>query len=182
MSIPPRLRTGFKLVFIVIGVGLVATFAVVGIPQLIGAEHSFVVLSGSMEPEISPGDVVIVDEVQPESVAVGDTITYRTGPRSTTTHEVVTVIEDGEIIGYKTKGIANEDPDQGYVDTDQLVGKTILVVPYVGYVTLFANTDVGAALFLIVPGVLIILNELWELAKDWRHQGRAETEVGQDGD
>ncbi len=172
---------GLKVIAILLAGGLIATFAVIGVPQLLGAQHSFVVLSGSMEPAISAGDVVIVDERPPEAIDVGDTITFREGRRPTT-HEVVEVIADGDLRRFKTKGLANEEPDQGFVREGQLIGEVVLVIPYAGHVVLLANTEFGAALFLIVPGVLLVLNELWELAKDYRAASTPEQEVAADGD
>jgi len=179
MTVPNRLRQAIRVVFLVLAVAVVATFAVIGVPQLVGAEHSFVVLSGSMEPEISPGDVVLINDVPPEEIAVGETITFADGPRPTT-HQVIDVVRDGDIHRFKTKGLANEDPDQGWVPAESVIGTVMLVIPYAGHVVMLANTRFGAALFLIIPGALLILNEAWLFLRDYR--SRSDPEVHTDGD
>ena len=181
MSVPSSVQRAVTMTVIGIAIGLLAVFAVIGVPQIVGATHSYVVLSGSMEPSISAGDVVIVDERPPEEISEGDVITFVDGS-SPTTHKVIDVVQDGETIRFKTKGTANEDPDQGFVEADQVVGETMFTIPYLGRVVMLANTKLGAALFLIVPGVLLVLNEVWGLAQEWRHRDSSDTEVVTDGD
>lgn len=181
MSIPDALKAAARVLFLVVGIAVVATFVVIGVPQLVGAEYSFVVMSGSMEPAMSPGDVVLVDDRPLDEIEVGDTITYATGPRPTT-HEVIEASQDGDIFLFKTKGIANEDPDPGVVRGESVIGVTMLVIPYAGHIVLLANTKMGAALFLIVPGALLVLNEVYGLARDYRAGATADREVTQDGD
>jgi signal peptidase len=129
-------------------VALVVPFVVFAVPQTVGADHGFVVLSGSMEPDISPGDVVIVAS---GPVAVGDVITYRTGNDVPTTHRIVEEVDGA----YRTKGDANENVDAGLVDPSQILGSVIVVIPLMGYIILWANTTVGFALLVVVPLVLL---------------------------
>jgi signal peptidase len=129
-------------------VALVAPFVVFAVPQTVGADHAFVVLSGSMEPELSPGDVIIVAS---GPVAVGDVITYRTGSEVPTTHRIVEEVDGA----YRTKGDANENADAGLVDPSQVLGSVVVVIPLIGYVILWANTTVGFALLVVIPlGIL----------------------------
>ncbi len=141
----------------------VVPFVVFAVPQTVGAEHSYVVLSGSMEPYMAAGDVVIVDEVDPEGVAVGDVITYsRDGGRSTTTHRVVGFVEtdaDGRTI--QTKGDANPTQDPYLVRRSQVVGEVAYVIPYIGYVVGFVGTRFGQVLLVAVPFGLLLLGEVW---------------------
>jgi len=140
-------RIAAVLGFVLI-VALVVPFVVFAVPQTIGADHGFVVLSGSMEPAISPGDVVIVAS---GPVAVGDVITYRTGNEVPTTHRIVEEVDGA----YRTKGDANENVDAGLVDPSQVLGNVVVVIPLIGYVILWANTTVGFALLVVVPLVLL---------------------------
>ena len=55
----------------------VVPFVVYAVPGVVGASESYVVLSGSMEPTISPGDVIVVEDVDPGDVEEGDVITFR---------------------------------------------------------------------------------------------------------
>lgn len=156
-------RAGHVLGVLVLVV-LVAPFVVFAVPQVVGADASYVVLSGSMEPAISPGDVVVVDAVQPRSVAAGDVITFEQGAGvPPTTHRVVEVTEVDGAPAFVTKGDNNEDPDSVAVPASALVGRVTLVIPLVGHVVLFADTQYGWLVLVGVPLSLLVLNEGWRL-------------------
>ena len=156
----PSMPSGGKLLATLVLLAAVSPFVVFAVPQAVGADEGFVVLSGSMEPALSPGDVVIVDAAAP--VRVGDVITYRTGGDSVpTTHRVVGE-RDG---GYETKGDANENVDAGLVAPETIIGRTVLVIPFVGHVILWANTPVGYVSLVVGPLVLLGVSELFAWAR-----------------
>ena len=72
-----RLRQATKAAGTLCLVLALLPFLVFAVPQTVGADHGFVILSGSMEPALSPGDVVIVSDAA--SVGVGDIITFSNG-------------------------------------------------------------------------------------------------------
>lgn len=147
-------RAGRALALLVL-IAAIAPFAVFAVPQMVGADEGYVVLSGSMEPVLSPGDVVIVDASAP--IRVGDVITYQTSAEAVPrTHRVVSVAEDG----YETKGDANENADPGVVPAEAVIGRVTLTIPLVGHVILWTNTPVGYVSLIVVPLVLLALNEL----------------------
>lgn len=135
----------------VVLVAAVAPFVAFAVPQVVGADHGFVVLSGSMEPSISPGDVVFVAS---GPVGVGDVVTYQTGNDVPTTHRVVEAVDGA----YRTKGDANENADRAMVQPDQLLGRVVFVVPLIGHVILWVNTPVGFALLVVAP--LLVLGAM----------------------
>lgn len=145
---------------------LVAPFVVYGFPGVIGADASFVVLSGSMEPGITAGDAVIVDSVRPGAIAVGDVITFtRDGTSSPITHRVVEVTGEGAAREFVTKGDANEEVDARTVPAANVVGRVVLTIPYIGLVVDFANTQPGFLLFVALPIALLVLNEAYTFAR-----------------
>lgn len=156
------LERGGRTLLGVLTLAFVALFVVQAAPGLVGAEHSYVVLTGSMEPAINPGDSVIVDEVAPEAVRAGDVVTFRDGADDPpVTHRVVEVVAvDGEV-RYRTAGDNNDNVDAGLVHPDDLIGKVWFTIPLVGYVTQFANTPAGVAVLVGVPVALLVLSELW---------------------
>ena len=156
----PSLPSAGQLLVTVVLLAVVSPFVVFAVPHAIGADDGFVVLSGSMEPALSPGDVVIVDASVP--VEVGDVITYRTGADTVpTTHRVVGV-QDG---GYETKGDANENADTGLVAPEGVIGGVVLTIPVVGHVILWANTPVGYVTLVVAPLVLLGVTELLAWAR-----------------
>lgn len=153
-------RVGHALVVIAVVV-LVGVFAVQAFPQVVGADQSYVVLSGSMEPEISTGDVVIVEDVPPSSIEAGDVVTYwRSGDETPTTHRVLAIQETEEGRQFVTKGDANEDPDPGTVSASALVGRVTFVIPYAGYVVNFANTRIGQLTLVGIPFGILVITEV----------------------
>lgn len=181
-----RGRGVLKALPLVILVLLVLPFVVYAVPGLAGAEGSYVVLSGSMEPAIQPGDVVFVYSVDPAEIEPGTVITYSTaGAKIPTTHRVVeTVPLDTNPVstGFVTMGDANEDPDQAVVQPGDVLGvvpsaslpflgETVLRLPLMGHVVLFANTGMGFAFLVGLPLALFILNEVFAMARGTRASG-----------
>jgi signal peptidase len=175
-------RTALRVAAVVLLVLVVAPFVVTGMPAVIGAEESFVVLSGSMnaepEPIIQPGDVVIVDGVNPANIEEQDIITFTTGSEEPVTHRVVNVTGENGQVAFRTKGDANEDADQQLIGPDQVIGEVILVIPLIGHVVNFANTTQGFVLLVLLPIGLLVVSEIWNLlmADDESTEGDSEPE------
>lgn len=146
-----------------------------------GGIKTFVVQSGSMEPTIKTGGVVVVKPA--ESYHVGDVITF--GPRSKTkpptTHRIMEVKEDGNFL---TKGDANEDADMRTVSRYEVIGKVLFSLPYVGYAVAAAQKPWGFTVIVIIPAVIIIWEELqkiWiEVKKKQDYRKRVEKREGKD--
>jgi signal peptidase len=155
-----RLRRTAAVLGTVLLVAAVIPFVVFAVPQVVGADHGFVILSGSMEPDISAGDVVIVDGSR--SVDVGDVITFEDDADIPTTHRVV-AIEDG---AYVTQGDANEEPDDQPVDPDRVLGEVAVTIPYIGYIIVWANSPLGYVALVGVPLTLLLGTEL----RAWRRR------------
>ena len=107
-----------------------------------------VVVSGSMEPEISVGDLIIV--TKKENYEVNDVIVFQDG-RMTVTHRIVAIDEET----VTTKGDANNTEDKPIFPA-QIKGEVVAVVPLVGYVIDWVKTPVGT---LLILGVAIFLTE-----------------------
>ena len=99
-----------------------------------------VVATGSMEPMIKPGDVIIVDKsVKPDNLREGDVIQFRRED-ILISHRIVSIREIGKDIGYKTKGDNNSAADRDIVKQEQIKGKVIYVVPKIGWPTLLIRS------------------------------------------
>ena len=143
---------------------IVVPFVIYAVPMIIGADHSFVVLTASMTPAIAPGDVVVVADRDPATVAEGDVITFtRGGNEVPVTHRVITVVDDAGGLAFETKGDANTDPDASLVPAGNVIGTVILTIPYIGYVVQFTNTPYGFIALVAGPIGLFIASELWTL-------------------
>lgn len=139
---------GLNLVLVLALLLLVLAVAVV--PRLLGGA-ALTVLTGSMEPTYSPGDVVV--SVPAERYDVGDVVTFQPVPDDPAliTHRVVG-IELGSETRYVTRGDANGADDEPIVH-EQVMGRVAYHVPYVGHVADAAGPHRG----LLVTGVAALL-------------------------
>ena len=158
----------FKQILNTVGVllliALVVPFVIYAAPMTVGADHSFVVLTASMTPAIAPGDVVVVADRDPATIAEGDVITFTRGSNDIpVTHRVTAVVERAGGLAFETKGDANSDPDASLVTAGNVVGTVILTIPYIGYVVQFTNTPYGFIALVAVPIGLFVASELWTL-------------------
>lgn len=119
---------GFVLLLAVLAVAI----AVAVVPRAMNGAP-LTVLTGSMEPTYSPGDMVI--SVPRDSYAIGDAVTFQpvSGDPTLVTHRIVGVREGPEGTTYITQGDANGAEDDPIV-ADQVMGKVIYHLPYIGHV------------------------------------------------
>lgn len=116
-------------------------------PMVLGYGYA-VVASGSMEPTLSRGDLVIVR--QESAYEKGNIITFiQAGDQRTTTHRIVEAEEDRFI----TQGDGNNLADES-ITAEQIFGKVVLTLPLIGYLIQSASTPLGLlviiALFLLM--------------------------------
>lgn len=107
-----------------------------------------VVASGSMEPALSVNDVIIIKEQ--ENYGEGDIITFAQG-NSLVTHRILEKSQTGFI----TKGDANNVSDAKEVKMEDVVGKTVFVIPAAGKWIAYGRTPLGMMLLVFV-GMLIL--------------------------
>lgn len=119
-----------------------------------------IVMSGSMEPAIKTGSIVII---RPESAySIGDVITFGKDTKKDvpTTHRIIEMrTQEGKYI-YRVKGDANENADMKEVLQNEVIGKVMFDVPYAGYVLDFAKKPAGFVLLIVIPAAVIILDEI----------------------
>jgi signal peptidase len=106
-----------------------------------------VVLSGSMEPELSVDDLVVIREES--SYALGDVVVYQDGT-TLVVHRIVSV--DGSVV--TTQGDANDVPDEP-ISLSDVKGRKVLAVPHLGAVVRLLKSPVGFTTVLVVAVVLL---------------------------
>lgn len=102
------------------------------------------IISGSMEPELSVGDYVIIKKAKKGNIEKGDIITFEQNG-VLVTHRVEKVIGEGV---YSTKGDANNTVDSEFVKFEDILGINTLVVHKFGQILLFIR---------VIPGLISIL-------------------------
>lgn len=116
----------------------------------------YTVISGSMEPEYSVGDLLYVKEVDAKSIKVGDPITFILNEDLVVaTHRVVRI--DAEKQHFYTKGDANEIEDQNPVHFNNVIGVPKFSIAKLGYVSDFVQNPPGLYITIGAGIVLIIL-------------------------
>jgi signal peptidase I len=115
----------------------------------------FLVQSGSMEPSIMTGDVVVIKKNT--SYSINQVITFTDSDKRIVTHRI---IENGKRGEYITKGDANQSSDTRSVENSQIMGTVVLVIPKIGYLIRFIKTPAGLIIFIFLPAVFIILMEM----------------------
>jgi len=122
------------------------------IPLIMGYGNA-VIITGSMEPAISPGDIVVIHKQ--DDYEVGDIVTYMSN--SAITHRIVEKTADG----YVTQGDANNarDPE---IEKSRIVGKVTTVIPQVGDILLFLQNP----LHLLI--VILLIFAVFEIPRLFR--------------
>ena len=102
-----------------------------------------VVVTGSMEPEIPTGALVLVHKQ--ESYSVGDVICFSDAGENMVMHRVIALdaLEQGII---QTQGDANNTADDP-IAADQILGRVAAVSPAAGYLVIWIKSHVPEMLF-----------------------------------
>ena len=158
---------------------VIALLLVISAFPIPGNYKVLVVQSGSMTPEIKMGSVVVIKphstlstgsgqegSRQAADYKIGDIITF--GPysktKAPTTHRIYEIkIQEGEQV-YFTKGDANNAPDSREIRKEDILGKVLFSVPYLGYAVDFAKKPLGFLLLIIIPAAIIIFDEIKKIA------------------
>lgn len=148
-------------------IGISLCTILVALLVLTGMLQVFVVLSGSMQPTFTAGDVIVTVDTPVHSLQVNDIITYRSpdNMKSLVTHRIVNIIKDSQGLTFQTKGDANEDPDQYVVSSELVVGRMMFTIPYVGHVAMISHSFLGFLLLVLAPGTVVICAEVMSIVK-----------------
>jgi signal peptidase len=135
--------------------------AAVALPNAVGM-RSFTVMSGSMEPEIHTGDVVIDKKIAPLDARPGDVITFSdpSGRRRLITHRVRSIHARGSLVEVVTKGDANNTVERWTVPAGGRIGRVELRVWELGYPLVYMHSRYGLIALVALPAFLLCLIEL----------------------
>lgn len=117
-----------------------------------------VVLSGSMEPELSINDLIIVKKT--DDFQVDQVVVYQDG-NSLVVHRILEIREN-EVI---TKGDANNTEDEP-IEKSRIKGKVIFMIPGVGNIVEFIKTPLGTILIILLAVAFMEIPRLKEKQKD----------------
>lgn len=131
---------------------VIAGFVILG-PRIIGY-NPYIILSGSMYPDIPTGSVAIV-HVTDKNADIGDVIAYQLNDGVPVIHRIVDKNE--ETGNYIMKGDANNTIDAIEVEQSQIIGRFVKCIPYAGYILQYfeyPQLHIGGLAF---PGPILFL-------------------------
>ena len=166
----PTLKKIWNAVRWVLVAAVVAVAMLLAGVRLVGITP-YAVLSGSMEPAFPVGSMIYVKAVDPESIEVGDPITFYWDKESgvIATHRVIEI--DGE--GFHTKGDANEGEDFNDVPYSDLIGRVSRHYPMLGALMEIYTSNVGKVYVVCFAACGAMLNMLAGRLRERRKQHRA---------
>lgn len=171
MKITKIIQTFLNIILVAI-----ALLILTSIFPVTGSHKILVVKSGSMEPAIHTGSVVLVSPRKEYNV--NDIITFagRGGKETSITHRVMEIEDTNGKKSFVTKGDANNAEDENKVALDKIIGKVLFSVPYAGYLVATAKEPLGFALLIIFPAGLIVLEEIEKIRKELKKRKKSKEE------
>lgn len=142
-------------------VGTVAIWAIVAAATVLAAatsfapladHRSFTVLTGSMEPAIGVGSIVIDEPIAPLDARPGDVVTFPDPDDNSRliTHRLKHVRVEEGTAHMVTQGDANDAPERWDVALDAEIGRVAFHLPKIGYARSVLSGNVGRGLVLLV--------------------------------
>jgi signal peptidase len=132
--------------------------------------QTYTVLSGSMEPTLPVGSVIVAVPARGEELKTGDVITVANPQHAgaLVTHRIVAIENGPQGRSFTTKGDANSAVDSWVVPGSGSGWRYSFAIPYLGYVLSALQSDLGRLFLLIIPTVLLgglMLIEIWRPAR-----------------
>ena len=151
--------------------GLVAGFVLFALAPIVLGWRPYTVLTGSMRPNIQPGDVVMDQPVRIADVHVGDVVTFSDPTRGgvLVTHRVRSITRGPLQTQVETRGDANNNSERWSIKTQDRVGRVVYVIPAVGYVANAIRNPIGIILLVVLPVAglgISVVRRIWREGDD----------------
>ena len=151
--------------------GVVVFAALILLVLFILGIRPYAVRTGSMEPAIHQGSLCFINSRTPyEELRKGQVIAFKAG-EMLVTHRIVRIDADG----ITTQGDANNSEDAARVTKENYIGKNEAVLPYLGWLPLYANS--GSGKFVLIGGFVafLLLGLLYDRTAAWVKKRRKTT-------
>lgn len=126
------------------------------IPSIFGWKP-FIVLSGSMEDTIMPGDLILTKEIDALELKEGDVISFRTNKYTVVTHRIINIVDEEGERKYYTKGDNNNMADINPVCNNQIEGIYRYRIPELGNIALNLQKPIGIVICIALPLIIVLI-------------------------
>jgi signal peptidase len=164
-------KTVLLIVLVLSGLWLTLTYT----------KNVYYVPSRSMEPTLMVGDLIILKRVTTEqlireysSLEDKPIIVFDTPySRDPWVHRIYQVLydENHQLVGFRTKGDNNPGPDNYVVKPSDIRGEVVLRIPWLGWLFMFAKSEMGFTIISVIIVILVMLN-LVEFARGAVERGK----------
>lgn len=135
---------------------------------------AYIVTTDSMQPSINAGDIVIVKNGKKDKIGQGDVITFNQNDE-VITHRVIKNITEENNVEYITKGDNNNTEDTFKVKYDDVIGKMVITIPYLGkIISILDNKIIILILLLVILMIIFIKIEKNEKLENRREKKKIE--------
>lgn len=117
---------------------------------------AYIVTTDSMQPSINAGDIVIVKNGKKDKIGQGDVITFNQNDE-VITHRVIKNITEENNVEYITKGDNNNTEDTFKVKYDDVIGKMVITIPYLGKIISILDNKIIILILLLVILIIIFI-------------------------
>ncbi len=141
-------------------------------PSFFGIK-TFVIISGSMEPELNIGDIVIIKKCSQEELKENDIISYKYG-QSEITHRIIQIEDNENGKEYITKGDNNNVRDSENIKYENIEGKCIGKIRHLGKVILILKNKIVLICIILILYLIYAgdtkRNKKWDLRREKREK------------
>jgi len=154
------------LIAFVLAVLFVSISSGSGVKTFMG-HSAFVVKTSSMESVYPKGSFILTKYTDPNTLQVGDDITFMSSQTSTITHRIISIYEqyaDTNARGFETQGVMNAESDKNIVLASNVVGKVIFCSPFIGTVIAFVSKNWPILLFsaAVIIALSVVLGRIFK--------------------
>jgi signal peptidase I len=151
---------GAFAVWAALGVG--AGLLLVGTAPTAFGYHPLIVMSGSMEPAIHTGDLVLVRPIPPRLARIGDVVTFHdpNHPSRLLTHRVRHIVKKGAVLEFSTKGDQNDTFEQWTVSSQGTISRVGFHIWKLGYIMFWLNAPYSRFFLIVIPSIILGMLEL----------------------
>lgn len=124
------------------------------------------VQTDSMAPTFNAGDLIIIKTCNPETLKVGDIITFHTiiqNQYALNTHRISEINEVSGVRNYTTKGDNNLIADTHVIAGGDIVGRYVTRLPKMGLVMDFLSTSAGFLCVIVLPLLVFFVYQVYHL-------------------